>query len=69
MKREFIQQFANKSEQTEAVVDLFNGTISTRIWTYLSDRGTVRWFDIIQDAVDAKNHSRNRSIGMTPADV
>ena len=37
--------------------------------TYLSDRGTVRWVDVIQDLVDAYNHSRHRSIGMAPADV
>ena len=47
----------------------FNLTIKTRIWTYLSDRGTVRCVDIIQDLIDAYNHSRHRSIGMTPAVV
>ena len=29
----------------------------------------MRWLDIIQDLVDANNHSRHRSIGMAPADV
>ena len=52
-----------------AVVERFNRTIKTRIWTYLSDRGTVRWVDVIQNLVDAYNHSRHRSIGMAPADV
>ena len=41
----------------------------TRIWTHLSDRGTVRCVDVIQDSVDAYNHSRHRSIFMAPADV
>ena len=34
----------------------------------MSDRGTVRWVDVIQDLIDAYN-SRHRSIGMAPADV
>ena len=69
MKRHGIQHFASKSEQKAAVVERFNRTIKTRIWTYLSDSGTVRWVDVIQNLVDAYNNSRHRSIGMAPADV
>ena len=69
IKRHGIQHFTSESEQKAAVVKRFNRTIKTRIWTYLSDRGTVRWVDIIQDLVDAYNNSRHRSIGMSPADV
>ena len=69
MKRHGIQHFAIESEQKAAVVERFNQTIKTRIWTYLSDRGTVRWVDVIQDLVDAYNHSRHGSICMAPADV
>ena len=47
MKRHGIQHFSSESEQKAAVVERFNQTIKTRIWTYLSDRGTVRWVDII----------------------
>ena len=53
IKRHGIQHFSSESEQKAAVVERFNRTIKTRIWTYLSDRGTVRWIDIIQDLVDA----------------
>ena len=52
-----------------AVVELVNRAIKTKIWTYLSDRGTVHWVDVIQDLVDAYNQSRHRSIGMARADV
>ena len=69
MKRHVIQHFSSKNEQKAAVVERFKWTIKTKIWTYLSDRGTVRWVDVIQDVVDAYNHSRHRSIGMAPADV
>ena len=69
MKRHGIQYFATESEQKAAVVKRFNRTIKTKIWTYLSDRGTVRWVNVIQDLVDAYNNSSHRSIGMAPADV
>ena len=69
MKRHGIQHFASESEQKAAVVKRFNRTLKTRIWTYLSDRGTVRWVDIIQDLVNAYNNSRHRSIDMAPVDV
>ena len=69
MKRRNIEHFASESDQKAAVAERFNRTIKTRIWTYLSDRGTVRWVDVIQQLVDAYNHSRHRSIGMAPADV
>ena len=69
MKRHKIQHFASESDQKAAVVERFNRTIKTRIWTYLSDRGTARWVNVIQDLVNAYNHSHHRSIGMAPADV
>ena len=69
MKLHGIQHFASESEHKAAVVERFNRTIKIRIWAYLSDRGTVRWVDIIQDLVDAFNHSRHRFIGMAPANV
>ena len=69
MKCNGIQHFATESELKAAVVERVNRTIKTRIWTYLSDRGTVRWVDVIQDLVEASNHSHNRSIGMAAANV
>ena len=68
MKRHGIQHFASESEQKAAVVERVKRTINSRIWTYLSDRGSVRWVDVIQDLVDAYN-SRHRSINMASADV
>ena len=69
MKRHSIKHFASESEQKAAVVDRVNRTINTQIWTYLPNRVTVRWVDVIQDLVDAYKYSRHRSIGMAPADV
>ena len=42
LKRHGIQHFASESEQKATVVKQFNKTIKTRIWIYLSDRGTGR---------------------------
>ena len=69
MKRHDIQHFATERELKAAVVEWLNRTNKSRIWTYLSERGTVRWINVIQDLVDAYNHSRHRSIGMAPANV
>ena len=35
----------------------------------MSDRGTVRWVNVIQDLVNSYNHSHHRFIGKAPADV
>ena len=64
-----IHHFATESDQKAAVVERFNRTIKTRIWTYLSDRGSIRLVDIIQDLVRSYNRSYHRSIGMAPAAV
>ena len=69
MKSHGIYQFASESEQKADVMDRFNLTIKTRIWTYLSIWGTVRLVDLIQDLVVAWNHSRHRSIGLAPVGV
>ena len=69
MKLYGIHHLVSKSVQKATVVERFNSAIKTRIRTYLSDRGTVRWVDVIQDLVAAYNNSRHRSIGMGPADV
>ena len=67
MRRHGIQHFASESDQNAEVAERFNRTIKIRIWTHLSDRGTVRWVDVIGQLVDAYNHSR--TIGMAPSDV
>ena len=69
VKRHGIQHFATESDQKAAVVERFNRTIKTRLWTYMSDRGTVRWVDVLNNMVSAYNHSYHRSIKMKPADV
>ena len=69
MRRHGISHFASESDQKAAVVERFNRTIKTRIYTFLSDRGTARWVDVIQDSVKAYNNSFHRTIGMAQNQV
>ena len=69
MRRHGIQHFASESDQKTAVVERLNRTIKTRYWTYMSDRGTMQYLDVLAKLVDSYNYSRNRSIGMAPVEV
>lgn len=69
MRRNKIHHFASESDMKAAVVERFNRTIKTRIYTYLSDRGSARWVDVLQDLLKAYNASHHRTIGMAPEQV
>ena len=64
-----IQHFSSDSDQNTAVVKRFNRTIKKRLWTHMSDKGTVRWLEVLQKLVVSYNHSYHRSIGMPPAEI
>ena len=40
-----IHHFASESDQPTAVVEQFNRTLKTRIWTYLSAKRAKKWVD------------------------
>jgi len=69
MTSQKIHHFASESDQKAAVAERFNRTIKNRIWTFLSDRGTVKWIDVVQEIVKSYNNSFHRSIGIAPAQV
>ena len=69
MRRHGIKHFASESDQKAGVVERFNRTIKTILWTYMSDRGTMRYLDVLAQIVHSFNYSRHRSIGMAPAEV
>lgn len=64
-----IQHFASDSDQKASVVERFNRTIKTRLWTYFTAKRTRKYLNILPQLVDAYNRSRHRSIGMAPIDV
>lgn len=64
-----VHHFASNSDQKAAVVERFNRTLKSRIWTYFTANDTKRYVNILGDIVHAYNHTTHRSIGMHPADV
>jgi transposase InsO family protein len=64
-----IEHFASESDQKAAVVERFNRTLKSRMWTYFSANKTKRYVNVLQDIVYAYNHTEHRSIRMRPVDV
>jgi hypothetical protein len=69
MRNNGIQHFASESDQKAAVVERFNRTLKTRIWTYLSAKRTKKWAYVLPAILTAYNGSYHRSIGMAPNKV
>ena len=51
------------------MVERFNRTLKTKIWTYFTAKQTNVYIDKLEDFVKSYNHSVHRMIGMRPADV
>lgn len=69
LKTKSITHFASNSDKKAAVVERFNRTLKTRIWTYFTAKNTKRYVDILPKLVAAYNATTNRAIGMAPAKV
>jgi hypothetical protein len=68
-KQKKIHHFYSSSEKKAAVVERFNRTIKTLIWTYFTAHQTDKYLAILPKLTDAYNHSYHRTIGMRPVDV
>ena len=64
-----INHFAFDSDQNTVVVERFNRTLKTRIWTYFSAKRTKKWVDALAAILNSYNGSYYRSIGMAPNKV
>ena len=69
LKHKGIHHFVSASDQKAAVIERFNRTLKTRIWTYFTAKQTHRYIDILQNIVSAYNNSYHRTIGMKPTNV
>ena len=69
LKSKGIHHFASNSDKKAAVVERFNRTLKSRIWTYFTARQTRKYMDILDSMVDSYNKSFHRSIGMSPVQV
>ena len=67
LKDKGVELFQTFSDKKAAVVERFNRTLKTRIWTYFSATETKRYIDVLPEIVTAYNNSYHRSIGMPPA--
>jgi len=52
-----------------ALVERWNRTLKTRMFRYFTHKHTNRWIDVLQELVEAYNHSYHRSIKMSPIEV
>ena len=64
-----IELFSVKSAYKAAIVERFNRTLKTRLWRYFTANLTQKWTDVLQDSVQAYNHSVHRMIGRKPVEV
>ena len=62
-------RFASESDQKAALVERFNRTLNTRIWTYLSAKRTKKWVVALPAILKSYNGSYHRSIGTAPNKV
>ena len=63
LKREGVHHCTSNSDQKAAVVERFNRTLKSRIWTYFTAHQTRRYLDILPKILEAYNNTYHRSIG------
>ena len=70
LKEKSIRHFTTHNEETKAcIVERFNRTLKTRMWTYVTKYQTLRYLDVLQHLVDSYNAGYHRSIGMSPVEM
>jgi hypothetical protein len=69
LRTQNVHHFASQSDQKASVVERFNRTLKSRIWTYFTANNTKRYIDVLNDITFAYNNSVHRSIRMRPSDV
>lgn len=68
-KKEGIHHYVTHSETKASVVERFNRTLKTRMFRAFTAKNTLNYIDMLQELVDGYNHSKQRTIGMSPANV
>ena len=69
LKREGVHHFVSNSDSKAAVVERFNRTLKSRIWTYFTAHQTRHYLDILPKIVDTYNNTYHRTIGRAPNQV
>ena len=69
LKSKGVAHFVSHSDKKAAVVERFNRTLKTHIWTYFTAQRTNNYIDKLEDFVKSYNNSYHRSIKMKPSEV
>lgn len=65
-----INYFTTKNPDIKASnVEIWNKTIKTRMWRYLTHHNTYRYIDVVTELVESYNKTKHSTIQMCPADV
>lgn len=65
-----IHFYTSQNEETKAsVVERLQRTFKNKMFKYFTDRGTLRYADVLQELTKSYNETHHRSIGMAPVDV
>jgi hypothetical protein len=56
-------------EPKACIVESFNRTLKTKMWTYFTHRETLTYVNVLSKMVASYNHNVQRTIGIPPAEV
>ena len=69
LEKHEIKYFSTKSDKKAAIVERFNRTLKTAMWTYFYSKGTYKWIDVLDQLVYNYNNIKHNTILMKPKDV
>lgn len=61
-----IEMYSTRNEGKAVVIERFNRTIKSRMWRHFTAGSTNVYVDVLPKLLDNYNHTKHRSIGMTP---
>ena len=65
-----IKYYSSNNPDTKAsIAERVIRTIKTRLYRYMTHKGSKKYIDALQDIVTGYNNSKHRSIGMAPSEV
>ena len=69
LKRRDISLYSTENEEKCSVIERWNRTIKSQLWKYFTANSTHKYIDILPDLINKYNHTKHRSIQMTPIEA
>jgi len=66
---ENVHHFASNSDQKAAIIERFNRTLKSRLWTFFTANNTRTYTSILPEIIESYNSTYHRSIKMAPKAV